>query len=540
VRPPLESSPPDAITRDARRITGLERNQRTTADEAFRVTVTAVGAPSGPPSSDMCSSPYRPGAPLAINEVAVTLATASSEDTVVEVLVDGIGPALTVPAGATVATFPLDAPLLVQPTQTLRISSDDIADDEVGSITVALSGQSRAAYTHTMALGFPDAEVEPPVEDFVGTRIGRVDAIVVQPDGKILLGGQFTTVRGVARSRIARLNANGSLDTTFDPGTGANGTVARIALLADGKAIISGSFTTYDGVGRRNFARINADGSLDTAYDPLVADIGTGLRGGNGYALATQSDGKVVGISASYLDGGEYRRLFRLNADGTRDTTLDVTTSRFFVDGMYRVWTHDRVYVASIVPLSNDDWYVYNIGFTAITGPSRFDIPGRGEGDITDTAYDPSNRLWTALMRNFNNGGGLAITSFGPTATTVYLVNSNLRCVRTLANGQAYVGGARVDIAGVDYGSVALINSDGTVDTAFDANATIRKDGDGFQGILSELRQRFVRALVPLPSGKVLIGGNFDLAATSGDTLSRRNLVRLNADGSLDTTFPAV
>jgi hypothetical protein len=96
-----------------------------------------------------------------------------------------------------------------------------------------------------------------------------VAAIAVQADGKILVGGDFTTLGGggtgtTTRNNIGRLNADGSLDTSFNPG--ANGTVIAIAVQADGKILVGGDFTTLGGGGtgtttRNHIGRLNTDGS---------------------------------------------------------------------------------------------------------------------------------------------------------------------------------------------------------------------------------------------------------------------------------------
>jgi uncharacterized delta-60 repeat protein len=83
-----------------------------------------------------------------------------------------------------------------------------------------------------------------------------VNSIALQPDGKILIGGYFDTYNGTTRNRIARLNTDGSLDASFNPGTGANDGVRSIALQPDGKILIGGLFTAYNGTGRNRVARI--------------------------------------------------------------------------------------------------------------------------------------------------------------------------------------------------------------------------------------------------------------------------------------------
>ena len=88
---------------------------------------------------------------------------------------------------------------------------------------------------------------------------GQVDVIVVQPDGKLLIGGQFTTLSpnggaAVTRNRIARLNADGTLDTAFNPN--ANSYVYSIAVQADGKILAGGYFTSIGGATRKRIARL--------------------------------------------------------------------------------------------------------------------------------------------------------------------------------------------------------------------------------------------------------------------------------------------
>ena len=100
-----------------------------------------------------------------------------------------------------------------------------------------------------------------------------VYSIVIQSDGKILVGGNFTSYNGVTSNRIIRLNTDGSRDTTFVIGTGFNGTVYSIAVQSDGKILVGGSFTAYNGViFKRTIIRLNTDGSIDNTFI-----VGTGF-----------------------------------------------------------------------------------------------------------------------------------------------------------------------------------------------------------------------------------------------------------------------
>ncbi|HMJ64461.1 MAG TPA: immunoglobulin domain-containing protein, partial [Candidatus Binatia bacterium] len=156
-----------------------------------------------------------------------------------------------------------------------------------------------------------------------------VYAAIEQPDGKIVIGGLFTSVNGVARNRIARLNADGSLDATFDPGVAFGGTsvfpsVQALALQLDGKILAAGFFATFNGAAANSIARLNTDGSLDTSFTT------NGLPyGANVYTLVRQPDGKVL----CGLDMGH--RLERLNPNGVRDASF-MTGGLGFTAGQVR------------------------------------------------------------------------------------------------------------------------------------------------------------------------------------------------------------
>ena len=148
---------------------------------------------------------------------------------------------------------------------------------------------------------------------------GPIYALAITPEGKVYVGGQFSSVAGVARSCIARLNEDGSLDTTFNPRSAVQGPLPTVFTLAldSAKLMIGGSFTSVYGVARNNLARLNADGSIDLSFDP-----------GSGtddlvYTISRQDDGKFL-IGGSFTDYNETRRvgLARTYSNGILDTTF--------------------------------------------------------------------------------------------------------------------------------------------------------------------------------------------------------------------------
>src|SRR5438034_11787152 len=106
-----------------------------------------------------------------------------------------------------------------------------------------------------------------------------VNAIGVQPDGKIFLVGQFLAVDGEPRFAVARLNADGSLDKSFTPPAATRPDtqfpfINSVSTSPQGKILIAGEFTEVGGTARRNVAQLNSDGSLDTTFVPPLIDGG--------------------------------------------------------------------------------------------------------------------------------------------------------------------------------------------------------------------------------------------------------------------------
>lgn len=149
-----------------------------------------------------------------------------------------------------------------------------------------------------------------------------VDALAVQNDGKILIGGRFLNFNGVARVRLARINADGSLDPAFLPGLGPDQPLVSINVQTDGKILVCGNFTTFNGVARAGIVRLLADGSVDPTFNP-----GTGASGLVNGAIV-QDDGKIIVYGGfNFFNGLARAKIIRLLADGTIDTPYGQNTA---------------------------------------------------------------------------------------------------------------------------------------------------------------------------------------------------------------------
>lgn len=159
---------------------------------------------------------------------------------------------------------------------------------------------------------------------------GVVRCLAIQPDGKILIGGQFQGAGGRMANRIARLNREGSLDAAFDAGLGVNSATAPfcevtcLVVQPDGKILLGGSFDRVGRQTRHGIARLNADGSLDPAFNPDTGGLLTPGATPGVFCIALQPDGKII-FGGQFTHVGDERRngLARVNADGSIDKTFN-------------------------------------------------------------------------------------------------------------------------------------------------------------------------------------------------------------------------
>ena len=357
--------------------------------------------------------------------------------------------------------------------------------------------------------------------------------LAVQPDGKVMVAGQFTAVHEVSRNNIARLNADGSLDTTFDPGTGANNLVASVAVQPDGKIRITGVFTMYNDQTHNRIVRLNPDGSIDPTYA-----VGTGADG-NLWRAFEQPHGKVI-VTGDYANFNNVPRgrISRLNA--VAPVPLD---PGFVATG---VLTNEIVY--SAVPLA-DGKIVVGGAFTSFNG-----VP---MGRIVRLNADGS------LDSTFNPGAGVDVGTF-PVTAGVYPHGLVVQ-----PDGKILIGGPFEAVAGVSRNGVARLNANGSLDTGFDPGTgaddhtrlldlALQTDGKvvvggefiSFNGVSRTKLARLnangsvdmgfnvdldgtVRVIRVLPDNKLLIGGQFTMV----NGVARKEVARLNLDGTLDTTF---
>ena len=317
-----------------------------------------------------------------------------------------------------------------------------------------------------------------------------IAAIAMQPDGKTILAGYFSSVLGVARSNIARLNADGTLDMGFDPK--ASSSVLSVAVQADGKILLGGYFPTLQPNGAASptarvcIARLNADGTLDTGFDPNANSYV--------YSVAVQADGKILlgGYFTTLQPNGAAsptarQRIARLNADGTLDPTFDPKADNS----------------VNSIAVQSDGKILIGGAFTTL----------QPNGALITTA-----RQYIARV----NTDGSLDAGFDPKA------NSYVRSVVVQADEKILLAGdfttlqPNGSLTPTVRNRIARVNTDGTLDTSFDPKAGAS-----------------VFSVATQTDGKILLAGGFNSLQPNGSstTTVRNRIARVNTDGTLDTSF---
>lgn len=180
-----------------------------------------------------------------------------------------------------------------------------------------------------------------------GTTIYDMD---YTPDNKIIIVGSFTTFDGIPRSKIARLFANGSIDTTFNPGTGGNSTIDFVDVRPDGKILISGLITTYNGIAIPHIAVLSADGQLDTIFNN---GAGSGFSSGFNVAAYNSMGDLLAGTGAKIYNGKKIDGIVKINGPGC-NSIYDTTYVEIFEGDSYTLVNGEIVTASGIYSVATD------------------------------------------------------------------------------------------------------------------------------------------------------------------------------------------
>ncbi len=349
------------------------------------------------------------------------------------------------------------------------------------------------------------------VDGFVADLDGDLQAtIAVQADGKILIGGPFTTVAGVSRPHLARLHPDGSLDSSFNPAP--NDVVRSITVQPDGRILVTGLFTEIAGQERLRMVRLHEDGSVDDSFSAQASNRVDAL-----YLLPNGQ--MLVGGEFTSINGSTHLRVARLEANGAVDETFNGAVN----SGL--------VYAIAVLPNQQ-----------IAVGGFFFSVGGQ---------------TWNRLARF--NPDGTHDTSFNPNP------DGTVRSLVAQPDGGLLAGGVFDEIAGASHRHLARFHPDGSLDEDFNPSPTntvftvLQQRNGGilisgqFNTVAGQTRNRLARLLpdgtldpdfkpvlneiafkiAEQDDGMIIAGGRFTLI----DGQPRLHCARFHPDGSLDQTL---
>ncbi|MEN9639270.1 MAG: hypothetical protein RLZZ262_1138 [Bacteroidota bacterium] len=346
-------------------------------------------------------------------------------------------------------------------------------------------------------------------------------------DNKIIIGGYFTSYNSYPYNHLARIDQNGVIDLTFDIGAGFNNDVKKVKIQSDGKIVVSGVFTSYNGNSANKLARLNADGSFDNTFN-----FGTGANT-NVQDFAFQEDGKILVFgNFTSFSGQAVQRIIRLNPDGSIDSAFDTSIGA------------DNNYISCAIELASGK-IVIGGNFSSFNGmPSSGLACLNSDGSLDanfsaniGTALNNINDLVETADGNiiavgyFSNVPGIPsnwivqLNADGTVDTTFNLGTSfNDFCNEVVIDDQnrILVTGTFETYNGAPAAQICRLLDDGTLDPTFTS-------GTNFVGLTMPLNPIF------MDDGEIMVCGGFTTYANEPE----KYIVRLNTNGSLDTSFNA-
>lgn len=407
---------------------------------------------------------------------------------------------------------------------------------------------------------------------------GRIEEVQIQSDGKIILAGSFDSFNGSPNScKIVRLNTDGSTDNTFTTGTGFDDSITAIAIQGDGKILVGGIFTTYNGVSANRIARLKSDGSVDDSFDS-----GSGFSNGGVAVIKVNAVGeiRIGGSFSGTYNGTDVNRLVLLDANGVVNPLFDIGAgpssatvyalaespdNSCYIGGSFSVFDSQNQgrlakidalgmldigfltagvgfnnSVLKILSLSDSKTMAFG-SFSKFNGVASSRVARLLENGVLDTTFNTSGLGADGLVRNaviqsdnkivlvgsFTNYNGIPanrITRIMPDGSVDLIFdvgsgsNNQIYGIALQPDGKIILGGNFTNFNGTSVNRIIRLLSDGTIDSSFDT-------GLGADAI--------IETVLLQSDGKIVVGGRF--STFNGSFYNR--LVRLNPNGSIDSSF---
>ncbi len=363
-----------------------------------------------------------------------------------------------------------------------------------------------------------------------------VNTAAIQSDGKIVIGGYFTAYNGNSVNRLIRLNSDGTQDNTFNVGSGFNHYISSIDIQDDGKIIVGGFFSTYNGNPENRIIRLNPDGSKDISFNSGMGFTEPALNV-SVRAIEIQPDGKILigGFFNNYNQSVE-NYILRLNNDGTKDSSFDIGTGSNWIVNSIALQSDSKIIIGGAFTQFNgtevgrvirlnengtyDDTFNTGVGFDgAVTALEIFEDGKIIIGGIFNTFDGLEQRKLICLNPD---GSKNTIFNIGAGFTGNIPVGGNnfgaVRAIKRVGNESVIIGGEFVSYNGLVANHLISLDLNGTKNESF-------VTGNGFNGSVTEIKKQ--------PDGKIIVVGDF----TAFNCLNENRIIRINSNGTKDSSF---
>ena len=371
-----------------------------------------------------------------------------------------------------------------------------------------------------------DGSYDASFDTSIAATTGIIYGISLQSDGKIIIVGSFTKYNNFTVSRIARLLPNGSLDTSFITGSGSSSNITNACILPDGKIVLTGNFTSFNAIPANRIVRIHSNGEVDTSFNS-----------GSGFdddvsAMAVQLDGKIIlGGKFTNYNGSTANRIIRINNEGTIDTSfmfgsgfssdavqiIKVDTSGDIMIGGSFTGYYNGAEVNRVCVLNSDGILKTDINFGS----------GPGSASVLALAKDLEGAWYIggsfSVFDGLNQGRLAKINAEGEYDTGylsagVGFDNSVLK-VLSLDDKKTMVFGNFKKFNGVFASRIARLLENGTSDPNFN--------------LMQSGANNTIKAAAVQSDGKIICGGSF----TKYNEITQNRIIRILSDGAIDETF---
>lgn len=360
------------------------------------------------------------------------------------------------------------------------------------------------------------------------TQFPQVNAVAIQPDGKILIAGFFSSYNQIPANNIVRINTNGNIDNSFNSGTGFNYILNTLDIHSNTTFFTGGNFTYYDTTNADSILLLNSNGTINPIFD-----IGSTVYIPFGpAAFCAQDDGKVivVGDFNHYNNVGE-NHILRLNSDGSKDSAFNV--------GSGFLWGTGNGTRTSAIAQQLDEKIIVGGLFDSYNGTSVNNLIRLNTDGSIDASFNNNSGLgWVNLVTILSDGKMLVYGlgngfvyqilrlnqdgTIDPSFSSTAVFDSFISSIKVQSNGKILVVGSFSTFNSITANCIVRLNPDGTLDNTF-------VSGSGFIDFF-----RNIRTLAVQQDGKIIVGGRF---TSYNGTSNLKNFIRLNTDGTIDPSF---